>query len=174
MEYESDQSSLVPDKKYIIYRIFYRSKAPTARLKLKGISIDIHIHSEHVKYIVLKKKSKTKLVLNADSSTEFDGWLTTLDIEIRRQDELQSAENTESCGNLELGEQSERGREERRVKSRAPVPAPRTRTPSREKQREMVALNTEDSSQAGTVPSPALVRKLVLYLPLKSGPIYHQ
>ena len=111
---------------------------------MKGISIDIHIHSEHEKYIVLKKKSKTKLVLNADSATEFDGWLTTLDVEIKRQDELQSGEDTE------LPEQSERGRVERRVKAKTPVPAPRTRTPSREKLREMVSLNTEDTSLAAT------------------------
>ena len=143
---------------------------------MKGISIDIHIHSEHVKYIVLKKKSKTKLVLNADSSTEFDGWLTTLDIEIKRQDELQSAENTNSCVNPEFPEEPERGRVERRVKSKTPVPAPRTRTPSREKQREMVTLNlnTEDNSLAGpqTEETLALVRKLVLYLLFKSGTIY--
>ena len=147
----------------LIYRIFYRSKAPTARLKLKGISIDIHIHSEHVKYIVLKKKSKTKLVLNADSPTEFDGWLTTLDIEIKRQDELQTAEKPQSDLNVDLAEQSERGR---RVRTKTPVPAPRTRTPSREKLREMVT--SDDSSlpanhQHDSGEVLALVRKLVFY-----------
>ena len=139
---------------------------------MKGISIDIHIHSEHVKYIVLKKKSKTKLVLNADSSTEFDGWLTTLDIEIKRQDELQSGENTESCVSEDLPEQTERGRGETRVKTKTPVPAPRTRIPSREKLREMVSVNTEDSGLAGTSANHqqhpgedlAPVRKFVLYL----------
>ena len=160
-----------------IYRIFCRSKAPTARLKLKGISIDIHIHSEHVKYIVLKKKSKTKLVLNADSSTEFDGWLTTLDIEIRRQEELQSGENTESCVDLESPEQSERGRGERKETRKTPVPAPRTRTPSREKLREMVSVNTEDTNNSTNQPSGdarPLVRILVLYLPLKSCSKFQQ
>ena len=139
---------------------------------MKGISIDIHIHTEHVKYIVLKKKSKTKLVLNADSPTEFDGWLTTLDIEIKRQEELQSAVTVER---VELPELAERGRGESRVRTKTPVPAPRTRTPSREKLREMVSLNTEDTSPAspaGTsanhhqLPGEDLapVRKFVLYL----------
>ena len=133
---------------------------------MKGISIDIHIHSEHEKYIVLKKKSKTKLVLNADSATEFDGWLTTLDIEIKRQEELQTAEITESSDNVELPESSERGRGERRVTTKTPVPAPRTRTPSREKLIEMVSLNTEDTSLAANHQHHpgedlALVRKFV-------------
>ena len=168
-----------------IYRIFYRSKAPTARLKLKGINIDIHIHSEDVKYIVLKKKSRTKLVLNADSPTEFDGWLTTLDIEIKRQEELQSPEKTESFVTVDRVEspgQAERGRGESRVRSKAPVPAPRTRTPSREKLREMVSLNTEDNSPAGTPDNQqehpgedlALVRNLLSTFCLlkSSNPVY--
>ena len=65
---------------------------------MKGISIDIYVHSERVKYIVLKKKSRTKLVLNADTQTEFDGWLKTLDIEIKRQEDLPSLEKAESFG----------------------------------------------------------------------------
>ena len=127
--------------------LYFRSRAPTARLKLKGISTDIHVHSEDIKYIVLKKKSKTKLVLSADSSTEFDGWLKTLDTEIKRQDELPSLQKSESNGNVDVSDTSERGRGLTRVKTKTPVPTPRTRTPSRETAREMVSTRTADRSQ---------------------------
>ena len=119
----------------------YRSKAPTARLKLKGITTEIYIHSEKVKYIVLKKRCRTKLVLSADSPTEFDGWLKSLDIEIKRQDELHSDQNGQ------LRDSPERGRGETKVKTKTPVPTPRTRTPSRETGREMVSTWTEESKQ---------------------------
>ena len=33
---------------------------------------------EQNQYIILKKRSRTKLVLNADSEPEFEGWLKTL------------------------------------------------------------------------------------------------
>ena len=125
----------------------FRSRAPTARLKLKGISTDIHVHSEDIKYIVLKKKSKTKLVLSADSSTEFDGWLKTLDAEIKRQDELPSLQKSEGYVNVDVPESSERGRGLTRVKTKTPVPTPRTRTPSRETTRGMVSSTTADRNQ---------------------------
>ena len=37
-----------------------------------------HVTPEQNQYILLKKRSRTKLVLNADSEPEFEGWLKTL------------------------------------------------------------------------------------------------
>ena len=132
-----------------------RSRAPTARLKLKGITTEIYIQSEEVKYIVLKKKTRTKLVLSADSPTEFDGWLKTLDIEIKRQDELHSEQNEQIISvNAELTDPPERGRGEIKVKAKTPVPTPRTRTPSRETvretAREMVGTRTEEIKESSS------------------------
>ena len=114
---------------------------------MKGISIDIYVHSERVKYIVLKKKSRTKLVLNADTQTEFDGWLKTLDIEIKRQEELQLASSEKSYVNVELPDPSERGRGLTKVKTKTPVPTPRNRTPCRDTARDMGTTNTGDTKR---------------------------
>lgn len=98
-----------------------------------------------MKYIVLKKKTRTKLVLSADSPTEFDGWLKTLDVEIKRQDKLHSEQNEQIISvNVELTDPQERGRGVIKVKAKTPVPTPRTRTPSRETAREMVSTRTEE------------------------------
>lgn len=108
-----------------------------------------------MKYIVLKKKTRTKLVLSADSPTEFDGWLKTLDIEIKRQDELHSEQNEQIISvNVELTDPPERGRGEIKVKAKTPVPTPRTRTPSRETvretAREMVGTRTEEIKESSS------------------------
>ena len=108
-----------------------------------------------MKYIVLKKKTRTKLVLSADSPTEFDGWLKTLDIEIKRQDELHSEQNEQIISvNAKLTDPPERGRGDIKVKAKTPVPTPRTRTPSRETvretAREMVGTRTEEIKESSS------------------------
>ena len=45
---------------------------------MKGITIETHEHTEDLNYLILLKKSKTKLVLDADSTVELDGWYKTL------------------------------------------------------------------------------------------------
>ena len=103
----------------------------------------------------MKKKTRTKLVLSADSPIEFDGWLKTLDIEIKRQDELHSEQNEQIISvNAELTDPPERGRGEIKVKAKTPVPTPRTRTPSRETvretAREMVGTRTEEIKESSS------------------------
>ena len=93
-----------------------------------------YVTPEQNQYIVLKKRSRTKLVLNADSEPEFEGWLKTL---LSVTEELKEAEGVgknatvDSESNLTKVE-SERGRSRTRGWGKAPVPTPRSKTPSRE------------------------------------------
>ena len=85
-----------------------------------------HVRPEQNQYILLKKRSRTKLVLNADSEPEFEGWLKTL-LNVTAQ--LKDAETQDAAvTNVE----SERGRSRARGWGKAPVPTPRSKTPSRE------------------------------------------
>ena len=123
---------------YII--IFSRSKNPTARLRLGGVSVETleksgdFVTPEQNQYIVLKKRSRTKLVLNADSEPEFLGWLKTLQSvtqKLKEAGEIDKNASIETESNLTKAE-SERGRSRTRGWGKAPVPTPRSKTPSRE------------------------------------------
>ena len=119
-----------------------RSKAPTARLKLKGVVVDIFEYSENSdasqeKYLILSKRSKTKLVLNADSKAEFEGWYKTLKDTCRSLSGLKSDTETESedkrsYENIQIPVNTSRGRDPVKVTTKVPIPTPRTRTPSRD------------------------------------------
>ena len=118
--------------------IICRSKAPTARLKLIGITALVHNNSEEEKYIILKKKTKTKLVLNADSSVEFDGWLRTID-KISKKVTEQTTDNTRKnyrYENIEDDHDSEKVEPEVNLvsplKGKTPIPTPRNSTPCKE------------------------------------------
>ena len=87
-----------------------------------------YVTPEQNQYIVLKKRSRTKLVLNADSEPEFEGWLKTL---LSVTEQLKESEGLDSESNLTKVE-SERGRSRTRGWGKAPVPTPRSKTPSRE------------------------------------------
>lgn len=116
----------------------FRSKAPTAKLKLKGITIEIHEHTKELNYLILLKKSKTKLVLNADSTVELDGWHKTLVSVCKGDEEVTEGENEMTqvlkhrYENVELNDSLERGRESNKTKGKVPIPTPRNRTPSRD------------------------------------------
>ena len=89
---------------------------------------------EQNQYIVLKKRSRTKLVLNADSEPEFEGWLKTL---LSVTERLKEAEGFDKYANVDPESnltkvESERGRSRTRGWGKAPVPTPRSKTPSRE------------------------------------------
>ena len=91
-----------------------------------------HVTPEQNQYILLKKRSRTKLVLNADSEPEFEGWLKTL-LNVTAQ--LKDAETQDAAVASEFNVtnvESERGRSRARGWGKAPVPTPRSKTPSRE------------------------------------------
>ena len=91
-----------------------------------------YVTPEQNQYIVLKKRSRTKLVLNADSEPEFDGWLKTL---LSVTERLKGAEEHGNNATVEsnlTNVESERGRSRTRGWGKAPVPTPRSKTPSRE------------------------------------------
>ena len=123
-------------------RLICRSKAPTARLKLKGVVIDIFEYSENSedsqkRYLILSKRSKTKLVLNADSKAEFEGWYKTLKDTCRNISGLKTDTETESedkrsYENVHIPLASDRGRDPVKVKNKVPIPTPRNKTPTRD------------------------------------------
>ena len=91
-----------------------------------------HVTPEQNQYILLQKRSRTKLVLNADSEPEFEGWLKTL-LNVTAQ--LKEAETQDAAIASEFSVtnvESERGRSRARGWGKAPVPTPRSKTPSRE------------------------------------------
>ena len=87
---------------------------------------------EQNQYIVLKKRSRTKLVLNADSEPEFDGWLKTLLSVTERLKEVEGLDKNATVESNLTCVESERGRSRTRGWGKAPVPTPRSKTPSRE------------------------------------------
>ena len=119
--------------------MFFRSKAPTARLKLKGISVQIHEESNDSQYLILLKKTKTKLVLNADTSPEFDGWYKTIKGICSKREVKEEEEETKKKENKNEDDTDikERGRQITKNWGKTPVPTPRNRTPSREKSKIM-------------------------------------
>jgi len=139
-EWKRRYLTLVADNLYIWTS--HRSKAPTARLKLKGVAIDIFEYSENSqdsqkKYLILSKRSKTKLVLNADSKAEFEGWYKTLKDTCRIASGLNTDTETESedkrsYENVEIPVASNRGRDPVKITNKVPIPTPRNRTPSRD------------------------------------------
>ena len=139
----------------ITLKLFLRSKTPTAKLKLRGITIEVHEHSPNVNYIILLKKSKTKLVLKADSPAEFDGWLRTIKTvselktgegeQVSKEESIKSKHRYE---NVEVSE-TENGKELVKIKGKAPVPTPRSKTPSLE----MTSLQTEKTESIVTINS---------------------
>ena len=93
-----------------------------------------YVTPEQNQYIVLKKRSRTKLVLNADSEPEFEGWLKTL---LSVTEQLKEAEGHDKNATIDSESnltkvESERGRSRTRGWGKAPVPTPRSKTPSRE------------------------------------------
>ena len=110
-------------------------------MKLKGITIEVHEHTKDVNYLILQKKSKTKLVLNADSSVELDGWHKTLaSICEVGEETAEQGENVVTpvlkhrYENVELNNSPEHGRDLDKTKGKVPIPTPRNRTPSRDQQ----------------------------------------
>ena len=111
-------------------------------MKLKGVVIDIFEYSENSqesqkKYLILSKRSKTKLVLNADSKAEFEGWYKTLKDTCRtatgvKTETENASEEKRSYENIEIPVTSSRGRDPVKVKSKVPIPTPRNKTPSRD------------------------------------------
>ena len=111
-------------------------------MKLRGVVIDIFEYSEnsqesHKKYLILSKRSKTKLVLNADSKAEFEGWYKTLKDTCRSASGLKTDTETESedkksYENVEIPMTSNRGRDKVKIINKIPIPTPRNRTPSRD------------------------------------------
>lgn len=90
-------------------------------------------------YLILLKKSKTKLVLNADSTVELDGWHKTLvsvckgDEEVAEQGENEMTQVLRHrYENVELNDSQERGRDLNKGIGKVPIPTPRNRTPSRD------------------------------------------
>ena len=114
-----------------------RSKTPTARLKLKGITVQIHEKSNDFQYLILLKKTKTKLVLNADTSPEFDGWYKTIKGICNQKQEEEETTETSEDKNVE-DDRKERGRQVTKNWGKTPVPTPRNRTPSRDKSKMIV------------------------------------
>ena len=110
---------------------------------MKGITIETHEHTEDLNYLILLKKSKTKLVLDADSTVELDGWYKTLASVCKGVEETIEQENERSPAspaikhryeNIESDDSLERGREINKSKAKVPIPTPRNRTPSRDQQ----------------------------------------
>ena len=125
--------------------LYFRSKAPTARLRLAGIAVTTleksgeHVKPEQKQYIVLSKRRRTKLVLNPDSAPEFHGWLKTLNgvTEKLNNSKLHSIkDNSEEDTNQPYMNVDEaitsRGRSKVKSHGKAPIPTPRSKTPSRE------------------------------------------
>ena len=83
----------------------------------------------------MSKRSKTKLVLNADSKAEFEGWHKTLKETCRNATSIKP-ENEEvekrPYENVEIPITCTRGRDPLKVKNKVPIPTPRNITPSRE------------------------------------------
>ena len=152
-------------------KLFLRSKTPTAKLKLRGIAIEVHEHSPNVNYIILLKKSKTKLVLKADSPAEFDGWLRTIktvsELKTGEGEQVNSEESVKSkhrYENVEVSE-TENGKELVKIKGKAPVPTPRSKTPSLEmtslQTESIVTINIEENNLnlENSVHSPEICKK---------------
>ena len=131
--------------------MFFRSKAPTARLKLKGITVQLHEESNDSQYLILLKKTKTKLVLNADTSPEFDGWYKTIKGICSKREVKEEEEETKKNENKneEDTDIKERGRQITKNWGKTPVPTPRNRTPSRDKSK-MIMEPAESSTKSST------------------------
>ena len=117
---------------------------------------------EQNQYIILKKRSRTKLVLNADSEPEFEGWLKTL---LSVTERLKEAERLDKNATIDPESnvskvESERGRSRTRGWGKAPVPTPRSKTPSR-----------EDPPVPGKRQMEDKVRKDIYYQPPEIHPI---
>ena len=136
-----------------------RSKTPTARLKLKGITVQIHEKSNDFQYLILLKKTKTKLVLNADTSPEFDGWYKTIKGICNQKEEEEEIADICEDKNVE-DDRKERGRQVTKNWGKTPVPTPRNSTPSRDKSK-MIAEPIENLVKS-SIESTTIVKEDVL------------
>ena len=109
-------------------------------------------------YLILLKKSKTKLVLNADSTVELDGWHKTLDSVIKGSEKISHLGGNETTPatkyryeNVELNSSPERGREVIKSKGKVPIPTPRNITPSRDAQTKDVTEMKDEDKQGKAI-----------------------